>query len=597
MHHKISDIPIPDAIERLTRKLVKAFDTNRSAWCGKQWMNASLTAEYLLLCKYLDLDDDERVGKAIRHLELNQNPDGGYAAYFGGSSEVSLSSICNLALNLYAGQVDDQVLKKSNRFYELNRGKKRILLIARFYRFLFDNRSMKGLPQVRPELIIWPKGSGVSIYDVASWVRSWLVPVSLLWHLERYDRSAGRFPFYIPWLRKRSIRKAKNWLLAHQESDGSWYGVFSSTMISLMALYKLGYPVEHERIQKGLSFIHSLQDSSQDTLRQMAFLGPVWDTAHALLALQDDPVVQPELIRQAQDFLLKKQVTGQGDWSINNRTEPGGWPFQFINRWYPDVDDTTMVLRSIKALREEPGFAQAIDRGIRWLWSMQNRDGSWGAFDRNNNKFLPEWYLNFRRYYIGDGPSLMVDRGTPDLTAHALESLASYGFKKGDARIDKAIRWLKSTQNSDGSWFGRWGLVYLYGTSQVLTALGALGEEMNQIYIQRAAKFLLCAQNEDGGFGESPEAYFDPVKKAKGPSEPSQTAWVVMGLIATGHQESETVEKAIQYLVKKLKPDGSYDTALFQAVAAPPLYQRYELYPVYFPLMALRQFQHGVQSW
>lgn len=591
MDHKRNTIG--PAIESLQNRLIEAFDENSGSWCGRQWMSVSLTAEYLLLRKYLGIQDDYRVGKALREIEKGQNADGGFPAYEGGPSEPSISSICQLAFDLYRKEADPKCFEKAKNYLDNKVIHRQTLLIARFYRFLFGRLGMKGLPQIRPELIVWPKGSGISIYDVASWVRSWLVPISILWHFEKYNparEDRTRFHFYLPFLRKKSMRMVHRWILNHQDKDGSWYGVFSSTMISMMAMYRLGYTMDDPVMQKAMNFIHSLQDESNHSIRQQPFLGPVWDTAYSVLALDgSDPGILQQLSK-AKGFLLDKQVNQLGDWSVNNKQEPGAWPFEYENRYYPDVDDTAIVLQSLHKLGLNQEHAQ-VKKGLEWLLSMQNKDGSWAAFDKNNNKKLPVWYLNFRKYYIGDGPGLIADKGTADLTAHVIETLSFFDFEDKEKIINKGLRWLIKAQEKDGSWFGRWGLCYLYGTTTVIKALSACGVDSKQPYIQQAIRFLSDKQNEDGGFGEVPEAYFDPSKKGRGSSDPTQTAWVVMALLAVHEQRSETVEKAISYLVDSLQDDGSYAVSRFHAVAAPPLYQRYELYPVYFPLMALKDYR------
>jgi squalene-hopene/tetraprenyl-beta-curcumene cyclase len=586
---------LTQATDLLQKKLWQSYREKDGTWCGHQWMNISLTAEYLLLLKYLDLEDSEakRVLPAIRKIESCQNKDGGFSAYHGGASNDSLTVICQLALDLYRHQVDPGVLEKVNDYVKEKVDFKNVLLLARFYRFLLGYSTIKGLPQIRPGLILWPKWTRISVYDVASWVRSWLIPIAILWHFEKYDPQRpdhSRLRFYLPFLRKKSIKKIENWLLDHQEEDGSWYGVFSSTMISLMALHRLGYNKEDARIKKGLAFIHSLQEEGPGTLRQQAFLGPIWDTAHALMALTEDREFNTNLFERSKAFLLENQVMERGDWSINNSCLPGGWSFEYINKNYPDVDDTALVLRSLSRLGMKKDHPQ-VKRGLDWLLSMQNRDGSWAAFDKNNLGKLPEWYMKLRGYYIGDGPGLMLDSGTPDLTAHALECLGNFGYTMQDIPVKKAMKYLLCHQEKDASWFGRWGLCYLYGTSSVLRALAAVGEDMEKEYIRKAVGFLRAHQNEDGGFGEEPEAYFDPQKRGKGPSDPTQSAWVVLGLLAAGERTSNSVASAVDYLTRTLGNKGEYSTSYFHAVAAPPLYQRYELYPVYFPLLALKKFE------
>ena len=590
-----------DAISQLQTLLLASFNPEAGCWVGRQWMSPSLTAEFILLTKYLERDEPELLRLATTELLNNQQADGGFSAYNGGPSELSTSCICRLALELIGQDTLMDAISRSSAFIDQAGGINNALLIAKFYSFLFDRWPVHKLPQLRPELTIVPRFTRGSIYDMGSWARSWIVPLSILWHFEKYqlpdsapDGLHPRFPFYIPPLRKAGIRKASRWMLSHQDTDGSWYGAFSSTMIHLMALKRLGYSSKDPLMESGWQFILSLQDRSGGTLRQQPFLGPVWDTGHALNALLSGGIARdkPE-IRESIPFLLAKQSREPGDWSINNPAEPGGWPFQYENKYYPDVDDTAIVLRALGLYFGEQSMQEeSIRRGLNWLLSMQNRDGSWGAFDRNNNSRIVPWYLKLRHYYIGDGPGLITDGGTPDLTAHALETLAHFGYSLKNKEVGRAIRWLKKQQQPDGSWFGRWGLCYLFGTSSVLVALESVGENMNQPYILKAIDFLEKNQQADGGYGERPEAYFDPAFKGQGPSDPTQTAWVVMGLLAAGKSEHPSVSNAVEYLIHQISKGEKYHPQQFHAVAAPPLYQRYEWYPVYYPLMALQQY-HG----
>jgi len=249
------------------------------------------------------------------------------------------------------------------------------------------------------------------------------------------------------------------------------------------------------------------------------------------------------------------------------------------------------VILALKSLSKDKNTELAIHRGEKWLLSMQNDDGSWSAFDKNNNHRIIEWYLKLRNYNIGKGPGLVLDRGSPDLTAHVLEALADHAYNKQSKAIQRAVKWLKKAQDKDGSWFGRWGLCYIYGTSAVLEALGKLGVNQDEPYIQKAIHFLEEHQNPDGGFGEVPDAYYDPAFKAKGPSTLTQTSWALLALIKIGRVNSICVKKGIAFLNQRIREDQHKDELLFQAVAAPPMYQRYELYPIYFPLMALHLFK------
>lgn len=585
---------IDQKIAYLSDQLISRFDRQHNCWVGRQWMSPAVTAEFLILCKYIDQQDPVLIRGAIEEIRTGQNEDGGFPAYFKGPSELSLSCICHLALSLYEDQASPGIVRKCTKYISENGGLEKAMLLPKFYHFLFGKYPVRKLPEIRPGLNIVPKWSGFSVYDMASWVRSWIVPISILWHQEKYRNYSFPIRFYIPGLRKYSLKKAENWILKHQEKDGSWYGVFHSTMMSILALYSLGYTKQHPVIKRAFNFILSLQEISSSTLRQQPFLGPVWDTALALIALRQRPeLLRTDIRDRAESFLLNRQSKERGDWHQHNKSDPGGWGFEFQNEFYPDVDTTSIVLQALNTQIEKREYRSATNIGLKWLLSMQNNDGSWSAFDRNNNHLIIEWYLNFRNYNIGIGPGLALDRGSPDLTAHALEAIAGFGFDRNSTEVKKAIKWLKQKQMEDGSWFGRWGLCYLYGTGAVLEALHSVGENMKLPYIQNAVRFICRHQNPDGGWGECPEAYYDKKKKGKGPSTLTQTSWAVRGLIKAGENTSPQVEKGIAYLFDKLDIPGSLDENHYQAVAAPPLYQRYELYPYYFPLMALKAYRPG----
>lgn len=552
-------------------------------------MNASLSAEFLILCKYLGIEADHLIKGALNEVLGRQNEDGGFSAYSGGASDMSLSWICKLGIELHQTENTARSLQRCNNFLISGDGLDKAMLLPRFYHFLFEKYPVRKLPEIRPGLNILPKWTGISIYNMASWVRSWIVPISILWHQEKYRNYKYSIRFYFPPLRRYSLKKAEKWMLDHQEKDGSWYGVFHSTMMSMMALHSLGYKIDHPVIKKAFDFVLSLQDHKEDRIRQQAFLGPVWDSALAMIAL-NTPVNEEEssIIKRAARFLLKQQVLKEGDWSQNSKSNPGAWSFEYCNEHYPDVDTTSVVLRALKPFNKDKAYQETINRGLKWLLSMQNSDGSWSAFDRNNNHGIIEFYLKLRKYNIGKGPGLVLDRGTPDLSAHALETLAAYGFDRSALEVRKAIVWLKKNQCTDGSWFGRWGLCYIYGTSAVLEALAAIGVSSKEDWIRNAVNFLKSRQNPDGGFGEVPESYYDPSKKGIGPSTLTQTSWALLGLINSGEGKSKAVKKGIAFIKKRLREIDPQKERYFQAVAAPPLFQRYELYPLYFPLMALK---------
>jgi squalene-hopene/tetraprenyl-beta-curcumene cyclase len=317
----------------------------------------------------------------------------------------------------------------------------------------------------------------------------------------------------------------------------------------------------------------------------------VWDTALSLIGLADAGQTGSSLEGDtAVQWLLAKEVRRAGDWAKTARAEPGGWFFEYNNAFYPDTDDTSMVLialsRTGHALRK--GCAGAIHRAVNWLLAMQNRDGGWAAFDKDIDKQVLE------RVPFADH-NAMLDPSCPDITARALEALSHYGFRVGQPPVGAAIKFILARQEENGSWFGRWGVNYVYGTWQVLVGLQAVGFDMHSLPVRRAVRWLKEAQNEDGGWGESCASYDDPALAGVGESTASQTAWALLGLIAAGEAESPEVRAGAEFLVGTQQADGGWAEGPFTGTGFPRVfYLKYHMYPVYFPLMALGRYLASV---
>jgi squalene-hopene/tetraprenyl-beta-curcumene cyclase len=267
--------------------------------------------------------------------------------------------------------------------------------------------------------------------------------------------------------------------------------------------------------------------------------------------------------------------------------EPAGWAFEFRNDFYPDVDDSAFVLLALRrvAYPEPQRMKHAVQKGLEWIVSMQNRDGGWGAFDRDNNRAL------LTRVPFADH-NAMIDPSTPDLTARAAECLGHFGYTAAHPALRRAVDYLKRNQTPEGAWDGRWGVNYVYGTSGVLRALEALGLQ-KQDFAQRAAAWLRSVQNPDGGFGESIASYDDPSLKGKGESTASQTAWGLIGLLAAGSPSDPAAIRAANYLLGHQNEDGSWDEELWTGTGFPRVfYLKYHLYRISFPLYALARFQN-----
>jgi squalene-hopene/tetraprenyl-beta-curcumene cyclase len=403
--------------------------------------------------------------------------------------------------------------------------------------------------------------------------------------------------------------------------------IFPPIIFSLVALRALGYADAspemlycHRELEKLL-----VENQSSGALRVQPCKSPVWDTAIALRALSAGGVGtdHPSML-QAADWLLDRQVSKPGDWSETVRAAPGGWCFEFNNDFYPDSDDTAMALMALSELfrrkaspesdprppqlsvaapdAEETGdavprigavvqrSAGAIERGLRWMLAMQNDDGGWGAFDRNNNRqFL--CYVPFADH------NAMIDPSTPDLTGRVLESLGEFGYRIGNAAVDRAAAHLRRVQEPDGSWFGRWGVNYVYGTWQALVGLRGVGVGGDDPAMVAGANWLLACQQPCGGWGESPNSYDAPSLRGQGRPTASQTAWALMGLLAAGLDAHPAVTRAVQFLVDRQQADGTWEETEFTGTGFPRVfYLRYHYYPIYFPLMALSRWAQSAAA-
>jgi squalene-hopene/tetraprenyl-beta-curcumene cyclase len=395
-------------------------------------------------------------------------------------------------------------------------------------------------------------------------------------------------------LRKKSLDKAAEWIIERQESDGSWGGIQPPWVYSLMALKSLGYSNDHPVIKKGLAGFDSFARETDETFSTDACVSPIWDTCLAMLALQDAgvPPTHPSLVRAAEWLLHEQVLHRKGDWAVKRpKLEPGGWAFEFENDVYPDVDDTAVVMSALQKMGwdDDPRMKLALERGLKWLFGMQSKNGGWASFDVDNTKgFVREIpFCDFGE---------VLDPPTEDVTAHALEILGRLGYRATTDRATKrGLDYLKATQKEDGSWWGRWGVNYIYGLAAVLPALKWLGEDLQQPYIRRAVHWLEARQNPDGGWGETIESYANPALAGRGPSTASQTGWALLALIAAGEARGAAARRGVEYLAKTQLPSGSWDEPYFTGTGFPMDFMiNYHLYRDYWPLMALGQYRQEV---
>jgi squalene-hopene/tetraprenyl-beta-curcumene cyclase len=400
-------------------------------------------------------------------------------------------------------------------------------------------------------------------------------------------------------MRRAALRRCADWIIARQEQDGCWGGIQPPWVYSLIALHLLGYGLNHPVIKRGLAGLDRftiIEDSPDGPVRRLeACQSPVWDTVLAVVALADAglPPDHPALTRAA-GWLLDEEIAGPGDWQVRRPwLEPGGWAFEFDNDGYPDIDDTAeavLALRRTGPGQPAPGQPApggpprhpAIGRGLRWITGMQSADGGWGAFDADNTSTLVT-KLPFCDF------GAVVDPPSADVTAHVVEALAAEGLA-GSRAARRGVVWLLRAQEKDGSWFGRWGANYVYGTGAVVPALVAAGVPPSKPVIQRAVRWLEAHQNADGGWGEDMRSYDDPQLAGQGTSTASQTAWALLALLAAG-PPGPAAEAGVRWLAEHQRADGTWDEPEYTGTGFPgDFYINYHLYRLVFPVSALGRY-------
>jgi squalene-hopene/tetraprenyl-beta-curcumene cyclase len=417
-----------------------------------------------------------------------------------------------------------------------------------------------------------------------SWTNFFLVLDRVLKWLDRRVPAGWRQP---------TIRAAQRWMEDHcRETDGLG-AIFPPMVYSVIALRCLGFDPSSPEVRWALKQLEDLLIAEGDRIRVQPCLSPVWDTALATIALADAhlPAGHPAWTR-AVPWLLTKEVREAGDWAIRGpAVAPTGWHFQFHNKFYPDLDDSAMVILALNRspLASDPAVEAATRRGVDWLLAMQNRDGGWAAYDVDiDNQVLTQ--LPFADH------NAMLDPSCADITARVLELLGTLGYPADHPALRRALDYLWSTQEPEGCWYGRWGVNYIYGTWQVLQGLAALGFPMDHPHILRAVAWLESTQQPSGAWGESCRSYDDPALKGIGEPTPSQTAWATLGLIAAGRARTRAVRLGIEYLLRAQLPDGSWDEAPFTGTGFPGVfYLRYHFYRIYFPIMAIARYRAAIE--
>lgn len=621
-----------DAMRR-TQEYYLAQQNKEGYWWYELESNVTMTSEYLMLLHFLGLKDEVRDRKMAAHILKHQRADGTWSIHWGGEGDLSTTIEAYFALKLAGFSPSDKRIRKARKFVLDRGGVENCRVFTRIFLAIFGEFDWRGIPSIPVEINLLPSWFPVNIYSFSSWARSTIVPLSIVLDkkpvkslpdgagVRELYREPGKLPpvtnkqlapfswqrFFllldkfikkvedapVRYLRTKSLRKTHAWILRHQEPQGDWGGIQPAMVNSILALAAMGYDASYKPIKKGLEALERFTLQNEEEIMLQSCISPVWDTALTSLALINSGLRKehPSLVDAAK-WLLTKQIFRKGDWSIMRpHLEPGGWAFEFENKWYPDVDDTAVVLMLLNRYSGEEFTNRAnLDRGLAWVLGMQGRDGGWGAFDADNNIKL----LN--QLPFGDLEA-MIDPSTPDLTGRVLELLGQIGYERSKDVVRRAINFLRQTQENDGSWWGRWGVNYIYGTSAVLNGLAALGEDMSAPYVKKAVNWFKAHQNFDGGWGECCESYGDKDLKCRGSSTPSQTAWTIMALVAAGEEASDEVLRGVNYLLKRQKEDGTWEEEWFTGTGFPKYFMlKYHNYRNCFPLMALGKFFSKVKG-
>jgi squalene-hopene/tetraprenyl-beta-curcumene cyclase len=616
-------------IDRAQRSIL-ALQKPEGYWHAPLEANAEMNAEFIIFNHFMDTVDLELEARLKKYLLDTQSADGSWALYRGGEGYLSTTIESYFALKLTGMMAGDEPLAAARRWILSKGGIVNCGTLARFYLAAMGQITWDATAAVPVEAALFPNWFFFNIYELGSWARGTMMALMLLQaarpekkidyqrgilelfieppHFTKFKQPRGKkmlslrsvfnvvdrgLKVYdrhrVKSLRARALSHVENWILEHQEANGSWGGIEPCYLLSAMALKANGYRNEHPVLKKAIEASRELIWNLSDSAMYMPCVSVNWDSALAAKALLDSgvPGDHPAL-KQTADWFIDHQIFKKGDWAIKRpELEPGGWAFEFHNDCYPDVDDSAVILSVLadSSVDDETRKERSIRAGANWVMGMQSKDGGFAAFDADNNAT----WLN--HVPLADVEAV-TDPSCPDLTGRVLEMMASVGYRADHPTAARAIEWLKKNQSMAGGWWGRWGVNYIYGTFSALSGLRAIGVDINEPWIKRAVIWLKSKQNPDGGWGESPLSDRDPKWHGRGTSTASQTAWALIGLIAGEDGLSEHAMRGAQWLSERQNDEGAWDEMESTGNGFPNhFYLRYHMYAHYFPLMALGRFR------
>ncbi|MGC1379630.1 MAG: squalene--hopene cyclase, partial [Candidatus Baltobacteraceae bacterium] len=621
------DLPAPEvdhALKRAVGWLLQAQSTD-GWWSGELETNVTMTAEHVLLFRFLGLPLDEFREGAIEHILNNQRSDGSWALYYDGPADLSTTIEAYVALKVLGVDPACDEMRRALELILREGGVVNARVFTKIWLALFGVYPWDGVPSLPPELVYLPLWAPFNLYDFACWARGTVAPLTIvvskkpvrklgvdvgeivlagtedelhrvrgerhwLMYVEKLQKLYERLPR--PPRRDDAQARIAQWVIERQEADGSWGGIQPPWVYSLIALDLMGYGLDHPVMRKGIEGMRRFTIDDRTGWRFLACMSPVWDTAWAVraLALAGLDATHPAM-RRAVNWMLREQIPDDapGDWRMKSDERGGnGWAFEFDNDGYPDIDDTTIVVLSLLEGGDREAVRDSVERARRWTLAMDCRNGAWAAFDRDNTREML-YSMPFSDF------GAMIDPPTEDVTAHVLEMLAALGYDETNRYVSRGLAYLRETQRPSGAWYGRWGVNFVYGTWCVISALAALktGHDM----IERGAAWLISVQNDDGGWGESCHSYVDETFAGIGRSTASQTAWAVNALQLAGLAQHSATRRGLAYLCEHQRRDGTWDEPEYTGTGFPrDFYINYHLYRHLFPTMALATACHPERS-
>ena len=608
-------------------------------WCAELEGDSILQSEYILLKWIVEQEDDPRLPRIANYLRKQQRPsDGAWVQYPGAGPDLSATVKAYFALKLVGDDIDAPHMVKARKLILELGGAERCNTYSKFYLAALGQMHYDSVPAIPPEMVLLPRWFYFNLDKVSAWSRTMIMPLSIVSSyrpVRQLPEPMGIMELYtnhdylhrpytefdkrlISWkniflaadkalkiwektrltlLRKKALQQIEQWILERTEQSDGLGAIYPPMVYIIIALRCLGYDDTNDHVREAWDQLDRLMIEQNGDIRFQPCFSPVWDSGIALYALTEAGLKasNPD-IHRAVDWLIDKECTHvTGDWKNNLRNidvAPSGWYFEFNNAYYPDVDDTAMVAMALHraANGSAPEAQDAAERGAKWILAMQNEDGGWAAFDRTIHRPILE-YIPFADHNAIQDPSC------PDITGRTLECLGHLGYDITHPAVERAVTFVRDTQEPEGCWFGRWGVNYIYGTWQVVVGLKNVGVDMQSKWVRKATRWLRSVQLEDGSFGESADSYENPELKGIGPATASQTAWGAMALLATAGPNDPATRRAIQWLVDTqltTRDDesddnpGSWREDWYTGTGFPRVfYLRYHLYRLYFPLMAL----------